>query len=690
MNIAVLLPICSRNMKYLDLKKTHIIQNFIPSFIKYLDQKHKYTIFIGIDNTDFFFVKKKNQMSNILKTYNQIFNYEIIILKKCEHNPVKAWNTLFENVINKNNIFDYYYQANDDVIFKTPWINTFIETLQKNNNIGVVGGVELQNYNWRIKKKFKPIIENAFVHKTHYIIFKTFYNKNIINWDCDTWITEVYPDKYSTIIPSILHENSIRDKRYKISNIKQILPKLINNGKQLFKKFILDTVENIIMTQKFGWTNINKKSRNSIQINKYFEIFYIGMAKTGSKSLIHGLKEYNVIQIHNLCAFENVYKISLLSDNGLDLYDLILYIGEKHKFKPLIIECIREPISRSISNCIHIISKIKPDHGCEKNIYKRSLNWHNKIESIKMWNKHFNIDITKIFIPHNKFLYKELPNVKLLFIRYEEITDRQDVLKKLGYNYTVLHKNKGLYKKNMLTYSKKELDNIYSQKYVKTFYSNNEIYNFKKKFLCHHVAVITIGRSGSSQLINILEKTNLTVIPKPFNHLYPKDLKQKYGENIKVIFVTRNVTDIIYSLKKIEKYVGTPKEIKYGNSGISWIQKHYKNLNADFSQHHNINYQDTLSLEKLYDAYYENNFFDVLFIKYEQLYFNSKQTINQINNFLNIKLNYSDFKYNNSNNFKVHSNVDNIYDKNKKIIENTYKSLQNKLDNSNTPFIKKK
>ena len=98
MNIAILLPICSRNMNYTELKKTHIIQNFIPSFIKYLDQKHKYTIFLGIDDTDNFFIQNKKKISDILKTYNKIFDYEIIILEKCEHNPVKAWNTLFENV----------------------------------------------------------------------------------------------------------------------------------------------------------------------------------------------------------------------------------------------------------------------------------------------------------------------------------------------------------------------------------------------------------------------------------------------------------------------------------------------------------------------------------------------------------------------------------------------------------------
>lgn len=691
MDICILLPICSRNMNYDDIVKTHLFKNFFPSFIRYLDKEHSYNIFLGIDDTDIFFINNLKYMSNILDNYSKHFSYTINILTACEHNPVKAWNTLFKNAI-KTDVFEYFYQANDDVIFKTKWVNTFIKTLQNTDNIGVVGGVDLKMHYWKIKKGHKPIIENAFVHKSHFSIFKTFYNVNIINWDCDTWITYVYSDKCSTILTNICHENSIRDSRYIISNIKGILPNLIDNGKSLLKKYILDKVESIIMTRKLSWTT-NKYNKNKVIFKKPFDFFYIGMAKTGSSSILSGLSSnYQGIQTHNIRVFEDTYNNNLLSNNYFDLYDFIIYIANKYKYKPIIIESIREPISRQISSCYHVKNKLNKYKKCNNfSIYKSVLNWGKNIESINAWKKHFNIDITKIFNFKEKYIYKELNNVKLLFLRYEDIEDRETIFKSIGYNYITAHSNKGIYKKKH-SFSERQLSNTYSNKFIKYFYSIDEINIFKKQYrMGKKVAIITIGRSGSTTLINKLDKINdLHVIPKPFNHLYPEELKRKYGDDIKIIFITRNIIDIIYSLKKIEKYIGTPNEIKYGNSGINWIKKHYRNLNADFSQHHKINYLDTLSLEKLYDAYKKNTFYDVLFIKYEQLYADNKDTIKKINDFLNINLNYSDFFFNIENEFKVHNDNTNEYDNEYSIIEKTYNSLQTKIDNTKSPFFKKK
>ena len=656
-NICIILPICSRNMNYITLEDTHLFKNFFPSFIKYIDKEHKYTIYLGIDNTDDFFFSRIKNMSKILDNYSTYLDYKINILTNCEHNPVKAWNTLFKNAV-KLDIFDYFYQANDDVIFKTSWVNTFINTLQKTDNIGVVGGVELKMHNWKVKKGYKPIIENAFVHKTHYSIFKTFYNINIINWDCDTWITYVYSNKCSTILTNICHENSVRDTRYTISNIKDILPSLINDGKTLLKKYILDKLESIIMTQKLFWTSY-KFNKNKNFLKKPFDFFYIGMANTGSSYILSRLSSnYRGLQIHNLDQFEKTYSNNLLSNNNLDLYDLILYIANKHKYKPLIIESIREPLSRQISNKSQVITKYL------------SNNWTRNIQSLKYWIKHFSIDISQIFNVKEKYIYRELNNVKLLFLRYEDIEIFSHIFTSIGYNYIRCHENKGIYDKKH-SFSEKQLDDIYDNKYIKLFYSSDEINNFRKKFeKKNKVAVITIGRSGSSTLINKLENIDdLNVIPKPNNHLYPEQLKKKYGENIKIIFVTRNIIDVIYSLKKIEKYKGTVHEIKYGNSGLNWIKKHYKNLNANFLDHHNINYKDTLSLERLYDSYINNTFYDVLFIKYEQLYFDNKETINKINDFLNIKLNYSDFFFNQHNQFKVHTDTNYKYDDNYSVIK---------------------
>jgi len=96
-------------------------------------------------------------------------------------------------------------------------------------------------------------------------------------------------------------------------------------------------------------------------------------------------------------------------------------------------------------------------------------------------------------------------------------------------------------------------------------------------------AVITIGRSGCSELIEILS-SKMNVIPKPNNHLYPNELKKKYGKNIKVIFITRNIKDVVKSILQREK-----------DRGINWIKLHYKNLNSDFADYSKILEEDTLN-----------------------------------------------------------------------------------------------
>ncbi len=178
-------------------------------------------------------------------------------------------------------------------------------------------------------------------------------------------------------------------------------------------------------------------------------------------------------------------------------------------------------------------------------------------------------------------------------------------------------------------------------------------------------AVITIGRSGSSELIEILS-SKINVIQKPDNHLYPSELEKKYGRNIKVIFITRNIKDIIKSILQREK-----------DKGISWIKHHYTYLNSNFANYSKILEEDTLNLEKLYDSYIEQKIFDVLFIKYECLYFNHKETINALCKFTNLQNINIGFNNNNKweGKYKISMEIELLWDKSlqKKINSYDYK-----------------
>jgi hypothetical protein len=186
------------------------------------------------------------------------------------------------------------------------------------------------------------------------------------------------------------------------------------------------------------------------------------------------------------------------------------------------------------------------------------------------------------------------------------------------------------------------------------------------------IIVSTIGRSGSSELIDILKNKNIDVISKPYNILYPNKILEKYGRrDVKVIFITRNIIDVIKSLINCEK-----------DKGIEWIKMHYKNLNADYNDYPKLLEQDTLNFEKLFDAYNNNNnnnIFPTIFIKYENLYFGDIKTLQMLNNFLNTNFTTTDFKYNTNNKWKTTPTIS-LTDINIKKITNTFKSLQNKIN----------
>ena len=158
--------------------------------------------------------------------------------------------------------------------------------------------------------------------------------------------------------------------------------------------------------------------RNDMKINVWTDnkkkfipkIYYIGLGKTGSSSIKHGFSQVNTAHWHDVGYFELIYGTNLLSSNNYDLYDFILYIGNKYNFKPIIIECIRNIIDLELSTIFqHIKKDRKHGNDCQicalKKITHSSLATEKIKEimidafyqekepySVKMYKKHFNID----------------------------------------------------------------------------------------------------------------------------------------------------------------------------------------------------------------------------------------------------------------------------------------------------------
>ena len=180
------------------------------------------------------------------------------------------------------------------------------------------------------------------------------------------------------------------------------------NNKIYFEKILT-----IINNNKIIAENADYVCNSNIKLSLFPSIYYIGMGKTGSVSLLKGFPKNYVAHYHGISSFEKIYNTNILSVNNIDLYDIVLYIGQKIKFKPLIIECIREPIGQMISVCMQ---HLKFDRDCNCNLCKWKLHnknmdelleiiknrinvssWINSIQSIKLYKKHFGINLLEEF-----------------------------------------------------------------------------------------------------------------------------------------------------------------------------------------------------------------------------------------------------------------------------------------------------
>ena len=220
MKIGVLIPVCSRKQTWTAYEECYLHTALMPSFEATKSEGYEYVFYIGVDDDDMFFLEHADKIPGT-----------VVVLRDCRHAPARAWNRLFQRAYEDG--CTYFFQLADDVVLETPsWTERFIAKLQENDDKGVVGPCHLENYEGR-KRAGKPfVLENAFVHRTHYDIFQTFYPEEIQNWYCDDWITQVYRGSLSHMFEDIRVRNlSIRTgtERYTITHID--LPHLLEQGR---------------------------------------------------------------------------------------------------------------------------------------------------------------------------------------------------------------------------------------------------------------------------------------------------------------------------------------------------------------------------------------------------------------------------------------------------------------------------
>jgi hypothetical protein len=206
MSVAVLVPVCSREHEWTTLEECFLMTRFLPSFQATKDPNQAYQLYIGVDDDDEFFLRYRTELENLGK---------IVLLSGCQHAPAWAWNRLAS--VGYEDGHEYLFQIGDDVVIETPgWTSRFIEKLKSHKNRGVVGPKNPVNFALRVGGT--QVIENAFVHRSHYGLFNTFFHPSIRNWHCDEWLTQIYSGFCSYTFEDVIVYNGCIDKRYKIES----------------------------------------------------------------------------------------------------------------------------------------------------------------------------------------------------------------------------------------------------------------------------------------------------------------------------------------------------------------------------------------------------------------------------------------------------------------------------------------
>jgi hypothetical protein len=205
MKIGFLIPCTSTNRNWNSIKQSYFYNLTLKTLLLTQDKEHEYHFYIGIDKDDKIFNNKTEQQ--ILLDYNKVFknvHFQFIVFDNIEKGYLtKMWNQLFNKAYYDK--CDYYYQCGDDINFRTKgWVNDCIKMLQKNNNIGLTGPINNNNY----------ILTQAFVSNKHMDIFGYFFPENIINWGCDDWYNYVYKPNYFFPLTNHYCSNEGGEPRY--------------------------------------------------------------------------------------------------------------------------------------------------------------------------------------------------------------------------------------------------------------------------------------------------------------------------------------------------------------------------------------------------------------------------------------------------------------------------------------------
>lgn len=255
--IAILIPVCSRNQTWERLEDCYLIRSFLPRFEATQSPEYTYQIYLAVDDDDAFFLRYVDDLRER--------GFRVHVVSGCQHAPARAWNQLFDLAVAEGN--EYFFQIGDDVILQSrKWTRRFIDVLAAHGNKGVVGPCYPANFWGRKRGGTRPVIENAFVHRSHHDIFGYLFPPEIPNWHCDEWMTKVYEPWCSYMCEDIIVQNQCLGARYTIQPMN--IDDLVSRGRSI----VVQSLRGCFSFCLFGDQDKYRKglARNVEMIREYY------------------------------------------------------------------------------------------------------------------------------------------------------------------------------------------------------------------------------------------------------------------------------------------------------------------------------------------------------------------------------------------------------------------------------------
>jgi hypothetical protein len=192
-----------------DMEKIPVMDFLVASIAettKMSQAQYNITVLLGVDSNDLFW---KSQLRAFESESMNKYGLVVRVNSYASHgNGVLPFNSLMRDAF--NNGAQYMVRVNDDTQFTSSgWIELGIAQLLafKPPNVGVVGPMCHQGNT--------KIMTHDMVHRTHLLIFDTYYPSLFDNWYVDDWISTVYgPARTSKLHSWVVHHHVELGTRY--------------------------------------------------------------------------------------------------------------------------------------------------------------------------------------------------------------------------------------------------------------------------------------------------------------------------------------------------------------------------------------------------------------------------------------------------------------------------------------------